>query len=172
MKILLKQLLLLGALPVLLSSCAGYRLGSQLPRDIRTVHVHIATNRTDEPLLETEVTQAVLNRLRRDGSLQVVAEDEADAHMFVEITGFEITPLAFDPQNRARPDEYRLILRANTVLTRRRQGNVIVRTDTREGRSTFPLQGDLTSSKRIGIPPAADDLARRLVAAVTEAWID
>lgn len=155
---------------MLLPGCVGYRLGSQLPRDIQTVFVHLAANETDEPLLEAEVTQAVMNRIRRDGSLRVTTEQDADAHMFIEITGFEITPLAFDPQNRARPDEYRLELTANTVLTRRREGTVLVRTASVKGRSIFNLQGDLTASKRTAVPDAADDLARRLVAAVTEAW--
>lgn len=155
-----------------LTGCAGYRLGSQLPQDIQTVHVFIANNTTDEPLLETEVTQAVLRQLQRDGSLRLAAEDLADAHMSLDVTGFRLEPLSFDRQNRALPDEYRLVIEAHTSLVRVRDGAVLVRSGTQRGISTFPFQEDLTVSRRTATPRAADDLAARLVASVTEAWID
>lgn len=167
----MKSALLL--LPILLglTSCAGYRLGSQLPADIRTVHVFIARNLTDEPLLENDVTRAVLSQLARDGSLRVVSEDEADALLFIEITGYQSQAIGFDARNRARPDEFRLLLQANTILTRRSSGATLVRSGTLEGRSTFSLVGDLTTSRRTALPSASEDLARRLVATITEAWI-
>lgn len=152
------------------SGCAGYRLGSQLPSDIQTVHVHIARNNTEEPLLETEVTNAVLRELQRDGSLRVTTQEAADSQMYLEVTEFRLEPLAFDAENRIRPDEYRLVLRANTTLVRGQDGPVLVRSGNVEGRATFILQGDMTASKRTALPAASDDLARHLVAAVTEAW--
>ncbi|MCC5846545.1 MAG: LptE family protein [Verrucomicrobia bacterium] len=157
---------------VIPGGCAGYRLGSQLPPGIRTVYVHIARNNTEEPLLETDVTNAVLAQLQRDGSLRVVGEDQADSQMYLEITDFRLEPLRFEAENRTRPDEYRLTIRANTTLVRGSDGVVMVRSGNVEGRSTFFLQGDLTASKRTALPDAARDLARHLVSAVTEAWPD
>ncbi len=155
---------------VLSSGCAGYRLGSQLPPGINTVYVHIARNNTEEPLLETEVTNAVLAQLQRDGSLRVVGEDQADSQMYLEITDFQLEPLRFEAENRTRPNEYRLRIRANTTLVRGSDEVVMVRSGNVEGRATFFLQGDLTASKRSALPEASRDLARNLVSAVTEAW--
>lgn len=163
-------LILLGGFALLSSGCMGYRLGTMLPENVESVHVPIAKNLTDEPLLNDDVTRAVLAELQQDGSLRIEREDQADAVLYVNITHFELEPLAYDRSNRERPNEYRLILRAKVEMIRRRGGQTLVRSGTLEGRSTFPLNGDLTSGKRRGLPEASGDLARKIVSAVTEAW--
>ena len=166
----MKPLLLLPCLLLLAPGCAGYRVGSQLPRDIQTLFVHIPQNRTDEALLENDVANAFLAQIQRDGSLRIVPEEQADAIAFIEITGFRSEALAFNPANRSQATEYRLFIDANIILTRA-NGSILVQTGTLSGREIFTLTGDLTSSRRTAMRPAADDLARRLVAAITEAWV-
>lgn len=155
---------------LLCSGCANYQLGSQLPKDITSVYVPTVKNQTDEPLLENEITKAILDRLQRDGSLKITTEENADAILYVTLTSYTIEALAFDTQNRARPDEYRLLLKARVEMVRRDNGKVLTRNSGLQGRDDFPLTGDLTSAKRSGLPGAAEDLARYIVAAITEAW--
>jgi len=164
--------LLLIPLFALLTGCTGYRLGSMLPRDVQSAHVNIARNLTEEPNLETDVTTAVLAQLQRDGSLRVTNAASADAELYIDISAFRLEPLAFDADNRARPNEFRMILEGRVELIRRRDGATLVRSATLTGRSTFDFTGDLTSAKRTARPAAAEDLARHLVSAVTEAWTD
>lgn len=159
-------------LTLLLSSCQGYKLGSQLPEDISSVYVPTVRNQTNEPLLENEVTQAILNEIQRDGSLSIQSEEDADALLYVTITDYRIDPLSFESENRSRPDEYRLILTARVEMVRRDNGKILARNSSISGRDDFPLTGDLTSAKRNGLPGAAEDLARFVVAAITEAWPD
>ena len=45
-------------LAAILPACVGYRLGSMLPADIKTVYVDPVINQTDEPLIEVETTRA------------------------------------------------------------------------------------------------------------------
>lgn len=165
MKILLIPFLLFFA-----HGCAGYRVGSQLPRDIQTVFVHLPRNNTDEALIENDVASAFLAQLQRDGSLRITSEDQADAIAFIEITGFRTEALAFNPANRSQATEYRLLIDANITLTRS-TGQILVQSGTLSGRDVFLLAGDLTSSRRTALRPASDDLARQLVAAITEAWV-
>lgn len=156
-----------------LSGCvSGYRLGSTLPPDIKSVHVPIVNNQTDEPLLADEVTRAVLAQVQRDGSLDIESPEAADAILRVTVTDFRLEPLGFEATDRRRVDEYRLRLIANAELVRTSSGNTLARAGDLQGRSDFELTGDLTSGKRLGTPGAAEDLARRIVAAVTEAWPD
>jgi outer membrane lipopolysaccharide assembly protein LptE/RlpB len=162
---------LLGSL-LLQTGCQNYQLGSQLPPDIKSVYVPTVRNQTDEPLLENEVTQAILNELQRDGSLSIESEETADAILYVNITSYEIKALSFDNENRARPDEYRLILGASVEMVRSSNGQILSRNGSLRGREDFPLSGDLTTAKRNGLPGAADDLARFVVSAITEAWPD
>ena len=102
-------LLTLLLLSTLNSGCVGYRVGSQLPPDIQTVFVHIPVNSTDEALLENDVSRAFLAQLRRDGSLRLAPEDQADGIVFIEITGYSTEALSFSGADRARPTEYRLL---------------------------------------------------------------
>ena len=57
-----------AALTLLLTGCTGYRLGSMLPPEIKTVYVPTFANQTTEPLLEMEATDAVIVEFQQDGS--------------------------------------------------------------------------------------------------------
>ena len=50
----------------LLAGC-GYSLHGNLPDHVRTVAVPVFTNRTAEPAIESFLTQAVVEALRRTG---------------------------------------------------------------------------------------------------------
>lgn len=163
------SLLLFTAL-LITGGCANYQLGSQLPKDIQTVFVPTVRNQTDEPLLENEATKAILEQIQRDGSLRIVSEAEADAILYVTLTSYKLEPLAYSDDNRVRPDEYRLRLGARAEMVRQDNGKPLVRNSSLQGRNDFPLTGDLTTGKQNGLPGAAEDLARYIVAAVTEAW--
>lgn len=157
---------------LLFCGCSGYQLGSQLPKDISSVYVPTVRNQTDEPLLENEVTRAILEQIQRDGSLKIVSEEDADAILEVAITSYKIEPLAYSNTNRSLASEYRLRLGARVEMSRKDNGKVLVRNASLQGRDDFPLTGDLTSAKKDGLPGAAEDLARYIVAAITEAWTD
>lgn len=155
-----------------LGGCASYKLGSMLPSDIQTVHMSTIVNETNEPLIENDITNAIFSELRRDGSIQVAPEASADALMVVRVYDYNLLPLSYSSDNRSLPDEYRLILTAEVELIQRTTGKSLVRDDKVQGESDFPLTGDLTQAKRVGLPGAANDLARFVVSAVTEAWVE
>ena len=52
-----------------LSGCAGYQLGSSVPKDLRSIAVPTFENASGHPFVEAAATQAVLAELRRDGTL-------------------------------------------------------------------------------------------------------
>jgi len=157
---------------LLLNGCTGYQLGSQLPSDIQSVYVPTVINQTSEPLLENEVTRAILGQLQRDGSLSITSEKDADAILYVTLTSYNVFPLAFSRENRSLPNEYRLTLGASAELIRQDNGKVLARDGDLIGRDDFGLSGDFTSAKELGLPGVAEDLARYIVAAITEAWPD
>jgi len=160
-----------GALAAVLPGCVGYRLGSMLPADIRTVYVQPVVNRTDEPLIEVEATRAAIREIQIDGSLKVVNNKaEADAWLNVVLTGYNLTPIAYQQNQATATEEYKLVLTASMLLTRRRNGEVVVEAPRISGQTTFVLAGDLTSSKNAALPEAASDLGRRIVAGMVEAW--
>lgn len=153
-----------------LTGCAGYRLGSMLPPDIKTVHVPTFINRTSEPQLEVETTQAMIEDLQRDGSLRVVNQDQADAVLKVVLRNYSLEPVSYRSDQRTSAREYRIVLTASILMTRKGNGSVIVEAPEVQGEYVFQVLGDLSSSKLRGLPLAADDLAHQIVEKIVEVW--
>ena len=170
----MKRMLLVSMLGVglglLASSCANYRLGSMLPADLKTISIPVFVNRTSEPRLEVETTQALVEEMQRDGSLKVVNGDVADCQLAVTLLGYTLEPVAYRTDQRTSAREYRIVIRASIMLTRRSTGAVVVENPKVVGEATFPVQGDLTSSKRRGLPLASADLAHNIVEQIVEFW--
>lgn len=165
-------LLGLSALALGCQGCSqlGYNLGSMLPPDISSVHVPLVDNRTDEPDIESDVTTAVIDFIQRDGSLSIASEADADAVLHVIVQRYEIVPIAFESERRTAAEEYRIYLTASIALIRQADGEVIAESPGVRGESTFELAGDMTSSKLVGLPDAAEDLAHDIVEKIVEYW--
>ena len=161
-----------GALMLTCHGCAhmGYSLGSMLPPDISSVYVPIVDNQTDEPDIESDVTTAVIGFIQRDGSLSISSESEADAVLHIVLQRYEIVPISFESDRRTAAEEYRIYLTASIALIRSADGEIIAESPGVRGESTFELAGDLTSSKLVGLPEAADDLAHDIVEKIVEYW--
>jgi len=165
------QLCSLLMLAALLTGCASYQLGSMLPDDIKTVYVPTFVNKTSEPMIEMEATQAAIRELQKDGSLKVVGTpEEADTLLTVTITDYRLTPLKFERDMNTTADQYRLTLTAQVVLTRRTTDKVVSENPRTQGEADFPIAGDFTTSKRQGLPSAAQDLAHNIVETIVETW--
>ena len=164
--------LALAAAAVCAGGCAqlGYSVGSMLPKDIQSVFVPTVVNATDEPQLEIEVTQSVIEALQQDGSLRVVAEPDADAVLHARVIEYRLVPIAYRRDRATATEEYRVLLTASFQLTRSATDEVVAQSARVRGESTFELVGDLTSSKRLALPEAADDLAHDIVERIVEYW--
>lgn len=170
MKSTLRTFLAGLAAAALVTGCAGYKLGSMLPDDIKTVHVPTFVNQTSEPLLEVDATQALIAELQRDGSLRVADAATADAIAEVTLRDYRIDPISYRGDDRTRAREYRIVISADIVMKRRVDGSIVVNARGVRGEGVFPFSGDLTSSKRRGNPLASEDLAYRLVTQIVEVW--
>ncbi len=160
----------LATISLLLTGCAGYRVGSMLPGDVKTVHVPTFINKTTEPLLELDTTQAVIEEFQRDGSLKVVAESDADAILSVVLTEYRLEPVSFRKDIRTAAQQYRVFIVANMVMRRTSDQSVVVETPRVEGKFVFDVVGDLTSSKLTANPQAARDLGYNMVQRMVEYW--
>ncbi len=157
------------ALP-LLCGCAGYRLGSMLPSDIHTVYMPTCVNKTTEPLIEQDVTRAILSRIQMDGSLRIAPEESADTILDVTLTRFWLDPVSYKSGDSSTANQYRMSLRASYVLRRRADKSVVAQSAGVTGWYDFDFAGDMTSSKNIALKPAAEDLGRRIVNGIVQAW--
>ncbi len=68
-------------LAVLVLAACGYHLagtGTAVPEGARTIRIERFTNRTREAGLDVHLHRAVEDEFRRQGTLRVVSEDDAD----------------------------------------------------------------------------------------------
>ena len=158
------------AAAALLSGCVEYRLGSMLPNDVRTVYMPTCVNETSEPLIEMDVTRSILSQIQMDGSLRLASEDAADTVLDVKLTNFDLDPVGYVSGESSTVDQYRMRITASFVLRRQSDNSVVAESPSVTGWYDFDFTGDLTSSKSVALRPAADDLGRRIVAAITQYW--
>jgi outer membrane lipopolysaccharide assembly protein LptE/RlpB len=163
------KFLLLPVFALILSGCAGYRVGSTLDKSIKTVSLTIV-NKTDEPSIEVAVMKALRAELQMDGRLEVRSQNEADVVLSVTLTKFDLEALAYVRHQDSLAAEYRLTVTASAVLSDAETGKVILENPAVRGESEFPYAADLTTTKRRGLPEAAGDLARKVVSTVVTAW--
>lgn len=163
------KFLLFPVLALVLSGCAGYHVGSTLPKSVQTVSIQIA-NKTDEPSIEVAVMKALRAELQMDGRLAVASQDVADAVLNVTLKKFDLDPLAFNRKDGSLAEEYRMTLTASVVLSDAENNKVILENPVVLGEAEFPYIADLTSAKRGALPKAAADLARKIVSTTVTAW--
>ena len=167
----MKRLAPLIALALLLpAGCVSYHLGSMLPADIQTVQIPTCINQTDEPLIEQDVTRAILAQVQMDGSLRIAPEDSADTVLEVTLVKFWLDPVAYVSGDSSTANQYRMSIRASFVLRRPRDNSVVVESPGVTGWYDFDFTGDMTSSKAIALEPAAADLGRRIVNHIVQYW--
>lgn len=162
----------LALLPLLLlsSGCVRYRLGSMLPPDVRTVYVPTCINETTEPLIEQDVTQAILAQIQMDGSLRIAPAETADTILEITLIRFWLDPVAYVAGESSTANQYRMSIRASFVLYRRADQSVVVESPGLTGWYDLDFAGDMTSSKAVALSPAAEDLGRRIVNAIVQYW--
>jgi len=153
-----------------LTGCVGYRLGSMLPADIQRVYIPTFVNRTSEPLIENDCTDAAVRAFQLDGSLKIADAENADAILKVTLEEYSLNPLAFSKDNTLRADEYRAIIYASVIFIRTSPDEVLVHAPRVRGETTFVFSGDISSAKRSALPDLAEDLGHHIVKTVTETW--
>lgn len=182
-----KKLVLVALLCFAVCGC-GYRVGSVLPSHIKTVRVEAFENKTDQPNLAFDVTEAVKRRIRTDGTLRVVSDEEAaDSVLKGVITGYSRKAVVLASDNTTK--EYELSIAAeldfedtmgsvkydNLAATGKINFYVgIVPAEkiasTRKSRGTRELisASTLPEAEKNARPLAIDDLATNSVIAVVE----
>lgn len=168
--ILSGMLVLAAALLLTTPGCVGYKLGSNLPPGITSINIPVFVNEANEPGLETILTGATIQEFQKDGSLKVLARDQADSILEVTVRKYQLEPLRYRRDQAVTAQEYRLTLTADVVLKKRGSNQVVVDTKGVIGFTTFTALSDLPSARRQALPKAAADLGQRVVKCVVEYW--
>ena len=163
------QRLLVAALASTLCAGCAYHLGPASTMNVHSIAVPNFRNKTFEPRVSVQITDAVIRRIQNDGAIRVVSEDTADATLTGEITTWTREPLLYRSDNVLVAKEYMLLIYAHVLLTDNRTGKHLIDT-TCVGRTQYFWSNDMTQAEQQAFPLAADDLARRICDRIVDAW--
>lgn len=172
--------LVLGVLP--LNGC-GYTTHAYVARTgYRTVHIEPFVNKVDTtseasegkrfrsyfPLLENNVTNAVVDRYIFDGNLKVTKTEDADLTLKGELVNYRRDSLRTSSGDT--PEEYRITIFVNISLIDNKTGKILWEKKDFAGDASYYTTGNFVKSESQSIQDATKDLARRIVDITVEAW--
>ena len=162
--------LLTGFLAVLTSGCAGYHLGPTQSLPYRSVAVLMCKNKTLNPQLEAQVTNAIIKRFQTDGTLRIESATEADIVITGQITKFHRHELRAVQTDVNAPREYRVTIEVRIEARVRGSGELVFEPALIKGHADTFIGTDLQSADAQVLPLIADDLAKRVVPLLAERW--
>lgn len=154
---------------LLLSSCAGYRLGptNGMVAGSRSIQVVFFQNETPEPRLAEPVATALRRALQQDGTFRLATREGGDYLVEGALVEFDRSGLSFDPRDVLTVRDYELIVTARFTVKETATGKVILNTS-EYGRTAIRAGADLPSAERQAMPLLAEDLARKITGAIVD----
>lgn len=114
---------------LVLSSC-GYRFaekGAHIPSSATSISIPVFENKTMEPVIEEEITPAVIRKFINDRRLQVVDKSQADLVLYGSVTSYKESPLSFD--NNQNVLENRITISVHLRLHQPSSNNILMEKD-------------------------------------------
>jgi hypothetical protein len=154
---------------VLLSGCAGYRLGPSngLEAGSRRIQINPPVNKTFEPRLSEQLNHQLRKHVQRDGTYRLATDGDADVVVDTVITEYQRSGETFQRRDTLTVRDYRIHLIAKVVAYDRISGKSLVEREIR-GRTRVRLGGDQASAERQALPLLTEDLARNITSALAD----
>lgn len=160
----------------------GYTTRSTISNKYKTIYIAPAVNRINflkedyvaeryriyRPLIETEITKAIVDKFIFDGNLKPVDKEKADLILKTEITQFRRDPVRYTDDDDI--EEYRLNLVVNMNLFGRRENKILWEETDFTGDVSYFVSGPSAISDDTAVNNAVKDLARRIVERTVEQW--
>jgi hypothetical protein len=166
------RLLPVGVVLLLLTGCAGYRLGptNGVSAGEKSIRINPFSNQTLEPRLGDATTTALRRNLQNDGTYHLSTHGDADIVVSGVLTRFNRHELSFVPKDVLTVKDYRITVTAQVTAREVSTGKVIFDKPV-TGYTLVRVGSDLTSAERQAVPLLADDLAKNVTAMLVDgAW--
>ena len=157
-------LVLLGA-----SGCAGYRRGTTVPEELRTVHVPAFENQTIYPMSGAIAVQQFLDALIEDGTFRPERYEVARLRTQVVLESLNTRAVRYDRNHAIVPEEYRLTLVARLYVFDRKSGKTLVNGKLVRASDSALTRGDMQTGVMDALPRVSRALAERLLEALVVA---
>jgi len=152
--------------PLLLASCAGYRLGAVKPAPlaaVRTIAVPMMVNDTLQPRAEVLATSAVANAITADGTYQIGSVARADAVLEGRVKAIRNTSLRSRRYDTLSPEELNTTVYIEWELKDARNGGRLLLSGTASGTSQLFVDANLQTARNNAIPDAVERASLAIV---------
>lgn len=160
----------------------GYTTRSMVASKYRTIYITPFVNKIDitnqsyvgdkykiyRPLLETDITKAIINKYLLDGNLKPIQKGTADVVLKGELIDFRRDPLRYTDSDDVA--EYRLNLVVNLELVDNKTKETVWTENSFTGEFSYFTSGSTAIPESSAITSAIADLARRVVERTVEQW--
>ncbi len=162
---------------VFLAGC-GYSVRSASLGKLKTIYVEPFKNKISYgsqntrniylPLLEVNVTNAVIDRYLFDGNLKIGKKETADLTLRGELIDYRRDALRYTDGNDVQ--EYRITITIAITLWDNAEGKALWSETSFAGDTTYFTTGVQAKSESTALQDALTDLARRVVERTVENW--
>lgn len=154
---------------LMLSGCAGYRLGpvSGVAAGSKSVEVSPFINETLQPRLTDVVTLETRKELQRDGTYRLATHGDGEILLNGVLTRYQRTELTFAQRDILTVRDYRIELTAQVKALDRATGKLLLNQSV-AGFTLLRVGADLPSAERQAMPLLAADLAKRITALLAD----
>jgi len=179
----MRKLFIIAVLmPLLLIAGCGYTTGSLLPAHLKNIYIENFANKipiteevsdmhrykTYRPLLEVDVTQAIINKFIFDGHLRVTQKKDADIILEGSLVDFRREPTKYGEDETI--DQYRIAIFVDMKAIETSKGQAMWTESGFSGSDYYFTTGSQAQSEESAVTDAIDDLARRVVERTIEVW--
>lgn len=168
----MKSLILVAIATIILSSCAGYKLGDTKPAAMASVEklaVPTFKNDTLEPRISVLVTNNVIQQLQRDGTYKITTKDNSDATLDATITKIERRPFRYSRTNFLSSEQLEYYLTVEYWVRDSTSGNVLAYGSV-YGNTWGLAEPNLQLSERQALEFASRKVAIELMSKISEGW--
>jgi len=151
---------------LLLTSCAGYHLGSTKPAAltrIKSIALPMFTNDTLHPKAEVLATSAVSSVLSQDGTFHLATREHADAILSGRIKNISYSSIRGSRLDTVHPEELTNTVTLAWSLTDAKNPRHILITGESSGTSQLFVDPDLQTARNNALPDALERAAEALV---------
>lgn len=166
---LLRLLAAGGLAALLLSGCAGYRLGPTNGRVAggKSIAIRPFSNHTLMPRLGDAVTTALRQSLQRDGTYHLATHGGGDIVVSGVIQRYDRQEVSFLSGDVLTVRDYRVVAHARVIARDTATGKVLLDQPV-TGYTLVAVGSDLANAERQGLPLLAQNLARHVTALLVD----
>jgi hypothetical protein len=158
---------------VLLSSCAGYRLGGVKPASLASVTsitVPMFKNETQHPRAEAIATSAVAAALSHDGTYKVTSLANADAILEGTLESIDYSSIRGTREDTLLPEELHNDVEISWVLKDARDPTKTLASGKSTGRSQLFVDSNLQTARNNALPDALERAGESLVSTLANGY--